>query len=202
VRIALLVEGDTERAFIPVLRAFLQPRLEPPMPSLKPVVYDGRIPKGEKLKRIVDNLLTGREACDAVIALTDVYTGTTDFADAADAKVKMSGWVGINPRFYPHVAQHDFEAWLLPFWSEIQRLAGHNKRAPAGPPERVNHRKPPSVHIKEIFRLGTCRDDYVKPRDALRILRGKDLGVSAAVCPELKDFLNTILHLCGGRLVP
>jgi hypothetical protein len=171
------------------------------MPKLKIVVYDGRIPKGEKLKRIVENLMAGGDSCDAVIALTDVYTGTADFADASDGKGKMSEWVGTNSRFYPHVALHDFEAWLLPFWSEIQRLAGHNRRAPAGPPERVNHWKPPAAHLKEIFRLGTCRDDYIKPRDALRILRGKDLSISAAVCPELKAFLNTILELCGGELI-
>jgi hypothetical protein len=48
-----------------------------------------------------------------------------------------------------------------------------------------------------IFRLGTCRDDYSKVRDAARILRGKDLTIAAAKCPELKAFLNTILELCG-----
>src|SRR5258708_18853397 len=99
--------------------------------------------------------------------------------NGADAKQKMQSWVGHNPRFYPHVAQYDFEAWLLPFWSDIQRLAGHNKGAPAGPPESVNHNRPPSYHIREIFRIGKCPDDYSKPRDASRILRGQDLTVAA-----------------------
>jgi hypothetical protein len=135
---------------------------------------------------------------DAVIALTDVYTGANDFVDAADAQRKMRGWVGPNDKFYPHVAQYDFEAWLLPFWSDIQALAGHNKSGPPGPPESVNHNRPPSHHIREIFRIGTCRDDYSKPRDAGRILRGKDLATAANQCPELKEFLNTILELSGG----
>jgi hypothetical protein len=52
---------------------------------------------------------------DAVITLTDVYTGANEFKDAADAKDKMRQWVGVNDKFYPHAAQHDFEAWLLPF---------------------------------------------------------------------------------------
>jgi len=107
--------------------------------------------------------------------------------------------VGNNGRFYPHAAQFDFEAWLLPFWSDIQALAGHNKSAPPGPPEAVNHQRPPSHHICEIFRAGTCRDDYSKPRDAGRILRGKDLAISANKCPELKAFLNTILTLSGAE---
>src|SRR3972149_1197154 len=122
VRIAILVEGRTEKVFLPALRNFLLPRLAGRMPNLDPLVYDGRIPKDEKLRRIVNNLLGDlQRPADAVIARTDVYTGTRDFVDAADAKDKMRQWVGNNPRFYPHVAQYDFEAWLLPFWPTIQK---------------------------------------------------------------------------------
>lgn len=196
-KITILVEGKTETAFKPHLSAFLQSRLAGQMPRLDPFPYSGRIPKGDKLKRTVETLL--RTGSDAVIALTDVYTGTDDFVDAADGKAKMRQWVGPEPRFYPHAAQYDFEAWLLPYWDDIKRIAGHNRNAPAGMPETVNHNHPPSYHIREIFRIGTCRDDYSKPRDANRILRDKDLGVAAAQCPELKGFLNTILALCGGE---
>ena len=119
------------------------------------------------------------------------------FVDAADARQKMQAWVGNNDKFHPHAAQYEFEAWLLPFWSDIQVLAGHLKTPPPGPPEAVNHNRPPSHHIREIFRIGTRRDSYSKPRDAARILRGKDLTVAANKCPELKAFLNTILTLSG-----
>ena len=83
------------------------------MPKLDFVPHDGRIPTGGKLKRVVENLLNDRkQPAVAVIALTDVYTGTTppEFPTAADAKQKMREWVGAEPRFYPHVALHDFEA--------------------------------------------------------------------------------------------
>jgi len=171
------------------------------MPRLIVRKYDGPIPKDRKLRMTVENLLGGRDKVDAVIALTDVYTGRKDFLNAADAKAKMHNWVGQNDRFHPHVAQHDFEAWLLPYWSEIQKFAGHNRIAPQGPPELVNHNRPPSYHIKEIFRIGTCRDDYSKVRDAQRILRNQDLSIAAAACPELRAFLNTILQLSGGQAI-
>lgn len=200
-KIAILVEGKTEKAFLPHLRTFLRTRLAGNMPNLDPVVYDGRVPKDGKLRRTVENLLTGRNRADAVIALTDVYTGTQDFRDAADAKAKMCAWVGQNDHFHPHAAQHDFEAWLIPYWSEIQRVAGHNRNAPPGPPEYVNHNRPPSYHIKEIFEVGRRRDSYSKVRDANQILKGQDLSVAASACPELKAFLNTILELCGGQLI-
>jgi hypothetical protein len=194
-----MIEGRTEKAFIPYLRAFLEPRLAGRMPRLDPFPCDGRIHKGDKLKRAVDALLNDKcTPSDAVIALTDVYTGTNDFANAADAKAKMRAWVGPESRFHPHAAQHDFEAWLLPYWGEVQRIAGHNRHAPHGNPEQVNHNKPPSHYLKEIFEIGTTNRSYSKPRDARRILEGKDLAIAAGQCSELKAFLNTILGLCRG----
>jgi hypothetical protein len=96
-KIAILVEGATEVAFKEKLNEFLKSHLNQKMPKLVFIVQDGRIPKEEKLKRLVENLLTGNNAYDAVIALTDVYTGTKDFQSAADAKAKMKQWVGTIP---------------------------------------------------------------------------------------------------------
>ena len=198
-KITIMIEGRTEQAFIPYLRAFLKSRLAGSMPRLDTFRCDGRIFTHDKLKRAVENLLKDKSApSDAVVALTDVYTGSDDFVDATDAKNKMRAWVGENDRFFPHAAQHDFEAWLLPSWDEVQRIAGHSKGAPRGSAEQVNHNKPPSFYIKEIFEIGTSKRSYSKPRDAMRILRGKDLVIAAKQCSELKAFLNTILGLCGG----
>jgi hypothetical protein len=147
--------------------------------------------------------LTGRDAADHVIALTDVYTGTIppEFLDASDAKTKLRAWVGSESRFHPHAAQYDFEAWLLPYWPSVQRLAGHNRTAPSGNPETVNHNNPPAHRIKQVFEMGQCRDSYVKPRDAGRILRDNDLSVSIGQCAELKELVNTIIRLCGGETI-
>lgn len=58
-KIAILVEGHTERVFLPKppclslaspLRQDAEPHLARP--------YDGRIPKGDKLRRVVEDLLT------------------------------------------------------------------------------------------------------------------------------------------------
>jgi hypothetical protein len=203
-KISLIVEGKTEKAFLPYLKKFLEPRLQVEMPRLDVVPYHGRIPKEDKLYRVVQNLLSGKNPSDHIIALTDVYTGSQppEFLDVADAKNKMRQWVGNEPRFHPHVALHDFEAWLLPYWAYIQKLAGHNQKAPTGKPETVNHEKSPAYRIKAIFEIGTCRDSYVKPRDAGRILSNNDLSVAVAACPELKSFVNTIISVCGGVAIP
>lgn len=195
-RIALLVEGATEKAFQSSLMEFLSSHLQNQMPRLELIVYDGRIPKGDDLRKRVENLLTGRDSRDAVIALTDFYTGSNDFSDAVDAKAKMRAWVGNDPKFYPHAAQYDFEAWLLPYWPRVQHLAGHNRSAPAGAPETINHNKPPSEHLKEIFRIGSCGRHYSKTRDAKAILKGQNLQHAADACPELQELLNTLLSIC------
>jgi hypothetical protein len=195
-----LVEGATEKAFKPVLLDFLDPRLPGKMPKLDFLPEDGRIPKEGKLKRKVGFLL---KTNDAVIALTDVYTGSNppDFKDAADARTKMRNWVGAEDRFFPHAAQYDFEAWLLPYWTRVQKLAGTDRQCPSSHPETVDHGKPPAKHLAEIFRSGSKGRRYSKTRDAKAILERQDLEVSAACCPELKEFLNTILHLSGGQML-
>src|ERR1700688_1810056 len=92
-KIAILVEGQTEMAFKPHLLEFLKARLVGMMPNLDFFPYDGRIPTEQKLRRVIGNLIaTGNPPSNAVIALTDVYTGNNDFVDAADAKTKMRQW--------------------------------------------------------------------------------------------------------------
>ena len=194
-KIAILVEGATEAAFKKKLCEFLQSCLEQKMPKLHFIKQNGPIPKKEKLKKIVENLLDN-DGYDAVIALTDVYTGKPDFKDAKDAKEKMMTWVDNNPNFYPHTALHDFEAWLLPYWTTIQKLAKHNRSAPSGSPETVNHQKPPSYLIKEIFSSGTRGKDYNKVIDGMAILKNNDLTIAIEACPELKAFVYRIISLC------
>ena len=193
-KIAILVEGATEMAFREKLREFLQSRLQK-MPKLRFIPQDGGIPKEGKLKKIVENLLNN-DGYNAVIALTDVYTGKPDFKDANDAKEKMMIWVDNNPNFYVHTALHDFEAWLLPYWKTIQKLAKHNRSAPSGSPETANHQKPPSYWIKEIFSSGKRGKDYNKVIDGVAILKNNDLMIAIQACPELKAFVNRIISLC------
>lgn len=88
-KIAIIVEGDTEKAFAPFLRNFLAPRLPGRMPDLDFLRSRGGIPTDARLRQTVDNLLNDRKSpADAVIALTDVYTGKNPplFVDANDAK--------------------------------------------------------------------------------------------------------------------
>jgi hypothetical protein len=198
VEIGLIIEGQTEEAFLPHLRRFLETRLSGRMPKIHPFPQRGRIPKGEALACFVRDLLNRRRYnLQAVIALTDVYTGSRDFKDADDAKKKMADWVK-DERFIPHAAQYEFEAWLLPYWDQIKKITGTNAACPGANPELINHDNPPSCRLNTVYR--TARGEgYIKRRDVTKILEGKDLSNAADACPELKAFLNTILKLSGGE---
>lgn len=192
--ICIICEGRTEKAFKATLVKFLESRISGRMPRLTFDLHDGPIPKAERLDRVVrQKLVSVKQPVDAVIALTDVYP---EFTDAEDAKAKMIKWVGNEPRFYPHVAQHDFEAWLLPYWKEVINLAKRQAKPFGENPEEVNHNNPPARRLKQLFEAGGCRDSYNKPRDASRILRDVNLMVAIEACAELKAFVNTILTLC------
>jgi hypothetical protein len=73
-KIAILIEGKTERAFMPALRRFLKGRLAGRMPNLDPMLYDGRIPTGDRLKRDVERLLREPRAADAGTAIKNPVT--------------------------------------------------------------------------------------------------------------------------------
>jgi hypothetical protein len=202
VRIAILVEGRTETAFKPYLLTYLNSQLAGKMPKLDFVPQKGRIPTESKLRRIVNYLLNDtKRPADAVIALTDVYTGSIppEFPTADDAKRKMRKWVGPEKRFHPHVALHDFEAWLLPYWEKIQRLTGSNRNAPGPFPEQINHGKSPACWLEDVFRTGSKTSNYIKTRDAGRILENEDLAVAIEACPELEKLVETITELSNPR---
>lgn len=197
---AVIVEGKTERAFREKLVDFLRTHTEEgKQPGLRFIPQEGRLPTDAKLRGLVARLL---EKYDRVIALTDVYTGNPKlYADADDAKQKMREWMGDEPRFFAHAAQHDFEAWLLPYWDTIQTLTGSNRKTPGLNPEKINHNRPPAAHIKDAFRIGTKGRHYNKAVDGMAILKNNDLMVAVQACPELKAFINTIFQESGNATI-
>jgi hypothetical protein len=195
--IVLLVEGATEDAFVSALKEFLDPRCVAagrPRVRLRPVVTEHLRERDLKL-RVWGNLK--RSDVLGVIALMDVKCAgrPRQFADAAETIAYLRSVAPDEPRYRPHAAQFDFEAWLLPYWGDICRRVGR-KQAPPGPkPEQVDLEHPPSRRLYDLYRQAGLR--YSKPRDAAAILRGKDLTLSAAHCPQLAALLGSLLDLAG-----
>ena len=59
-KITLIVEGKTEKAFVPHLIIFLVTRLSGRMPTIHPNVYNGRIPKKKNSEGLSENQFYGK----------------------------------------------------------------------------------------------------------------------------------------------
>ncbi len=197
--IVLLVEGRTEIAIKQILKRFLDERCEleniPKVRlTLKPM--DSRLLKPQVVKDQIAMNIARRDVV-GVVALIDVACSgrPQQFNNAKEAIKFLSEIAPDENRYRAHAAQYDFEAWLLPYWESILKRLNQKKQIPSNNPETVNHNHPPSWHLQELYKRAGYK--YDKPRDALAILTGKDLLVSANKCPQFKAFLNSLLHFAG-----
>lgn len=192
-KIVLLVEGDTEQALKEHLKRFLDERTaQAARDRVSLQTRSLRLDRKDIEKRLRLELATKDTV--AVVALVDVYP-YFDSPEAAKAFLLQAA--GRDPRFYAHVARHDAEAWLLPFWEEICARVGVRKKAPGPHPEEIDGEHPPSERLEELYRLSKPPRKYIKPVEMNAILRGKDLTIIATSCPEFRAFLNTLLRLSG-----
>jgi hypothetical protein len=192
--ILLLAEGDTERALAGYLKQFLDRRAEAAQRPKVALRTKTLTLSAANLRGRIRLELRDPEAL-AVVALVDVYPR---FASAQDAKAFLLDAAGRDPRFYAHVALHDVEAWLLPFWDHIcARLRIKDRAGPGTHPEDVDLQRPPSKRLEELYRLAKPAQKYIKPIEMSVILKGKDLMIVAQQCPEFRALLNTLLHLSG-----
>lgn len=197
-KIVVLSEGSTEAALRTALRGFVEnhignrPRVGVELPTLK-----GSLLR-EKLATLVENYASKADVA-GVIALTDVYP---TFGDAKDAKQKLREKAGDGggKKLRVHVAKHDLEAWLMPFWDDIAKSLGVPAKVPGAKPEQINHQKPPSVHLKELF--ARAKNKYVKDVDGPKWLTADRLEQAAKSCPELKLFLDSLLEFAGVESTP
>ena len=196
-KIVVLCEGQTEAALKQGLRELFQQRS-----GARRVGLEMRPVPRSKLPRLVERYGSSNDVT-GIIALTDVYP---DFESAASAKAALEESVAGCPnieKFRAHVALFELEAWLMPFWDDIAESIGVKAKKPGAKPEEINHEKPPSRHLKELFRRAKQpRQNYEKVRHAWKWLTAERLGRAAEECPELKALLNSLLELPGGEALP
>jgi hypothetical protein len=221
-RVLLLVEGQTEEAFVNrVLRPYLAPLSvfverasllrTKELPEGKP--YKGGTTTYRQMARDVRRLLQDSDAY--VTTLIDYYGLPPDFPRLADAKAldRMQRAAALedafaddigDPRFHLFLAMHEFEAWIFAASTAAEAhlsVAGlaavlDKISAAAGGPEHVNDHPAthPSIRLAELVRLhGTRR--YGKVADGPDILAKAGLDVVRSVCPHFADWLNWLERL-------
>lgn len=191
-KIVLLVEGQTEVMLREWLKVWLDAKCEQsgrPAVRLEVKPFAELLSPGKLKKRIELNLQSNDVL--GVVAIIDVKCSSrTPFEDSAAAIKFLSAGLENEPRYRAHAAQYEVEAWLLPFWDSVCKKLKQKMQAPGANPEQVDHDKPPSHHLKQLYRKADRH--YDKTRDGPAIAKGKDIEVAAAKCPNLKKLLDSI----------
>ena len=205
-RIALFVEGDTERGDSRrrTLPAFFHNWLDPQLPkhgrvAIQAVKFQGVSNYLDDLAGKVELHLTERRA-NFVVGLVDLYglpPGRFDFSGCATvtervvaARKVIRGLVPARfaKRFRQHFSVHEVEAWLLayPKCFPPEARAQIEKR----PPEEVNFNEPPAKFLKRI--LGST---YKKTVYARNIFPDVDPQIAIDKCGFLRLLAQDLLAI-------
>jgi len=205
-RIALFVEGDTERgeARQKTLPAFFHNWLDPQLPELSKVGISAVKFRGvsnylDDVAQKTDLYLTTHGA-NCIFGLVDLYglppdrialRGCTTVAQkVVAARDYIRGLIpqSLRKYFRQHFAVHEVEAWLLAYpekWPAHVRDQIRKRR-----PEEVNFSEPPAKFLKRI--LG---GRYKKTVSAKNIFPFVDPKIAIDACPYLGDFAKDLLEV-------
>lgn len=203
-RIALFVEGHTERKVLPAfLKRWLDPRLPQPV-GIDVIRFEGWQHYRREIATKVRLQLSGKTAGKTLAAfgLLDLYGPTFYPADrlAAEdrykwAKQHLEKVVG-HPRFRQHFAVHELEAWLL---AQPQSLRPEiSKALPAAiqRPETVDFDEPPKKLLSRLYR-DKLKRAYAELIDGATLFSKLDPETAASKCPYLRLLLEDLLQLAA-----
>jgi hypothetical protein len=223
-RVLLLVEGQTEEAFV---NHVLRPHPEPlgiyigrpsllrtkELPEGRP--YKGGVTTYRQMSRDTQRLLGDSGAF--VTTLIDYYGLPADFPGLATARAladvndrvealeKAFGNDINHPRFYPFLALHELEAWIFaaPEAAEdhlaITGLGNElaNVASDAGGAERVNDGPSthPSIRLAMIVQRLATQHRYGKVADGPETIAKAGLPVIRTACPHFGGWLDWLESL-------
>jgi len=205
-RIALFVEGDTERgdARRKTLPQFFHKWLDPQLPAqgkvaIQAIKFQGVSEYLDELPTAVELHLTQRRA-NIVFGLVDLYglpPERFDFSGCASVQEKVTAARKIirslvpaefAGRFRQHFAVHEVEAWLLAYPERFP--ANVRARIKKRRPEEVNFNEPPAKFLKRIMG-GT----YKKTVYAKNIFPQVEPQTAIDQCPFLRRMANDLLEV-------
>ena len=206
-RIALFVEGDTERgeARRRTLLSFIHTWLDPQLPQdrkvgITAVKFQGVSNYLDDLPRKVGLYLEDGRA-NFIVGLVDLYgipASRIDFSRCPTVKDKivtarafMRNLVPkqYRDRFRQHFAVHEIEAWLLAYPEALSKDKKVQAQIKKRPPEHVNFKEPPAKFLKRILH------EYRKTTTAMNLFPKVDPQVAIEKCPYLKQLMEDLLAL-------
>jgi len=209
-RIALFVEGDTERgdARRKTLPVFFHNWLDPKLPNTTRVGIDAV--KFQGVSQYLNNLpqkvamYLDHRLANFVVGLVDLYglPARIDLSacESVEEKIRKArnDITKLVPdeyrnRFRQHFAVHEVEAWLLAYperWPVKIRNRKVRDQIKKRRPEQVNFSEPPAKFLKRLMG-GECK----KTVHAKNIFPEVEPQVAIDACPHLKLLANQLLEI-------
>ncbi|MCI0640789.1 MAG: DUF4276 family protein [Gemmataceae bacterium] len=200
-RIALFLEGETERALPPFIHRWVDPQLpEGKKVGITPVKFQGVSNYLDDLSKKVGLYLENGRA-DFVVGLVDLYGIPKERIDLSrhatikDKIVAARGYIRnlvpkqYRDRFRQHFAVHEVEAWLLAYPKELSSEKEAQAQIKKRSPEEVNFKEPPAEFLRRILR------GYKKTTTARNLFPRVDPQIAIDKCPYLKRFMDDLLAL-------
>lgn len=201
-RVVILCEGPSDEAILKVL--FQEDRLHHITPWFQPLGGETEFKRKELRSRVCFNLKT--PGVLAVFALVDLKgfslnypTDVVSYRDKAKfIKTHLKGFLSDLPesvKFYPHVAVHDIEAWIL---ADENAVANYFRKSTinynANSPEAIDFDKPPS-HLLEDFFIENKGHRYRKTVHASELFLAVNFDTVYNKCPHFRDFFDDLIKV-------
>jgi hypothetical protein len=225
-QIAIVVEGQTESAFVSEL---LAPYLQPFDVYVTPVIVktsrlaDGTTYKGGGMvwKHYENDIrrLLGSTHLHRVSILVDFYAyprnapGSDCCARPHQARkctelriAAMADQIG-DPRFIPHVVLHEFETWVIAAALETSHVLGDESvarrlqaeaRSVGDDVELLNDSRDTSPSNRVL----KCWPDYDKVTDGIEVIREGGLAAVMERCPGLGGWVDQLLSPLSRSINP
>lgn len=199
--VVILCEGPSDEGILKIL--FQNKRLVHITPWFQPLDGETKFKRKELRSRVCCNLKT--PGVLAVFALVDLKgfslnypTDVVSYGDKAKfIKTHLKGFLSDLPesvKFYPHVAVHDIEAWIL---ADENAVANYFRKSTinynANSPEAIDFDRPPSYILKDLFKgkgIG-----YMKIVHAPELFMEVNLDTVYNKCPHFRDFFDDLMRV-------
>jgi hypothetical protein len=199
-KIVVLCEGYTERAVVSDLFSrWLNPRVSERI-GIKPVRFNG-------WKQLVDDAprKAGFHLRDpkvlGVIALLDLY-GPTFYPEHLKSSEERRIWGTKHlkdhledPRYRPHFAVHEVEAWILAQPDILDPKVRRKLPGKAVNPEVVNSNQPPAKLLDDIY-SEVFGKGYKKVVEGNKLFSKLDPEIVYEKCPAFKALADDLLRFC------
>jgi hypothetical protein len=199
-KIVVLCEGYTERAVVSDLFSrWLNPKVTERI-GFKPVRFNGWKQLVDDAPKKADIHLRDPKVL-GVVALLDLY-GPTFYPDHLKNAEERRVW-GTNhlskqfenPRYRPHFAVHEVEAWILAQPTILDSKVRKKLPGKAQNPEEVNSTTPPAKLLDQIY-SEVLGKGYKKVVEGTKLFSKLDPEVVYTKCPAFKALADDLLSFC------